>query len=286
MARLVNPTRRYQLLIDGVDYSTKMISWQVSDASANKNGIIQTQGELILGEIIGGNSLEDYDRNLFKRGTPVILNVYKPGAGSPTRHPRGYLYVVTTGYSPESSSLSVKLGCKLTLAALTDDVSSIIGLVPIPLEEDRQDFSNCAASFAAAGQVLYQNNQGNLVARRFFDGDGYGTAAAGVWTSIMGQTALSVSPMLGGNALPDVLELSYQYPDNGLDPNQTDYEKIETDSFYPTQYPGFAFERISGTTGISGSNVSGNTSTPTSSCGNAPGQPAESRCMPSSNQGN
>lgn len=284
MARLVNSTRRYQLLINGVDYSTKMISWQVSDASANKNGIIQTQGELILGEIIGGNSLEDYDRNLFQRGTPVILNLYKAGAGSPTRHPRGYLYVITTGYSPESSSLSVKLGCKLTLAALTNDVSSIIGLVPIPLEEDRQDFSNCAASFAAAGKVLYQDNQGNLVSRVFFDGDGYGTAAAGAWTSVMGQTTIAVSPMLGGNALPDTLELSYSYPNNGLDANETDYEKVETDSFYPAKYPGFAFERINGTTGIGGSNVSSAT-TSTSSCGNAPGTPAEALGLPSCTEG-
>jgi hypothetical protein len=284
MARLTNPTRRYQLLIDGVDYSTKMISWQVSDSSANKNGIIQTQGEVILGEIVGGNSLEDYDRNLFKRGATVILNVYKPGAGSPTRHPRGYLYVITTGYSPESSSLSVKIGCKLTLAAITDDPSSVVSLVPIPLEEDRQDLSNCAASFAAAGKVLYQDNQGNLVSRTFFGGDGYSTAASGLWTAVMGQTTIGVSPMLGGNALPDILELSYSVPDQGLGPNETDYEKIETDSFYPTKYPGFAFERINGTTGIGDSNVT--TTTPsTSSCGNAPGTPAEALGLPSCTEG-
>jgi hypothetical protein len=285
MPTLVNSSRRYRLLIDGVDYSSKMISWQVSDASANKNGIMQTQGEVILGEIINGGSLEDYDRNIFKRGTQVILDIYKPGNANPVRHPRGHLYVITTGYSPESSSLSIKIGCKLALAALTNDVSSIIGLAPFPLETDRQDFSNCAASFASAGKVLYQDNQGNLVSRAFFDGDSYGTAAAGVWTSVMGRTAIRVSPMLGGNALPDLLQLSYSYPDSGLNGNSTDYEKIEVDAFYPAEYPGLSYERVNSTNTINGSNVTTTTITSTSSCGNAPTQPASSIAAPSCTDG-
>lgn len=283
--RLVNTSRRCRLYIGGTDYTSKLISWQVSDSSANKNGIIQTQGELILGEIIGGNSLEDYDRNLFKRGTEVILDVYKAGSNTAYRHPRGLLYVISTGYSPESSSLSVSLGCKLVLAALTDNITEILPLVPIPLEEDRQDYANCAASFLANGQVLYQDKWGSLLSRKFFDGDSYGYASPGLWTTVIGQSTLSVEPMLGGDAIPDSLELTYQAPTNGVDGSTVTYETETTTSKYPIQYPGFAFERINGTTGIGNSTVTSTTGGTSSSCGNAPGTPAEALGLPSCTSG-
>ena len=285
MTTLVNAARRSLLYIDGQDYSSKMISWQVSDSSANKNGIIQTQGELILGEIIGGNNLEDYDRNLFKRGVTVQLYVYKPDTLTASLHPRGTMYVISTGYSPESSNLSVKIGCRLTLAALTENVSEILPLVPLELEEDRQDFSNCAASFAAAGKVLYQDGSGNLVVRPFFEGDSYSTAAAGSWTSIIGETTISVTPMLGGDALPDAIIVSYQYPDGGVGSSNVTYESTDETSYYPLQYPGFAFERINGTTGIGDSSQSTSSGTTTSSCGNEPGVPAEALGLPSCTEG-
>jgi hypothetical protein len=284
-SRLVNKTRRCRLYIGGTDYTSKLISWQVSDSSANKNGIIQTQGELILGEIIGGNSLEDYDRNLFKRGTEVVLDVYKPDSNTAYRHPRGLLYVISTGYSPESSSLSVQLGCKLVLAALTEDISEILPLVPIQLEEDRLDYGNCSAAFLSYGKVLYQNNSGSLVVRKFFDGDGYGTAASGLWTTVIGQSTLSVEPMLGGNAIPDSLELTYQVPVNGIDPTAITYEKTETISKYPIEYPGFAFERINTGTGLGESNTTTTSGSSSSSCGNAPGTPATALGLPSCTEG-
>lgn len=283
--RLVNKTRRCRLLIGGVDYTNKLISWQASDSSANKNGIIQTQGEVILGEIIGGNSLEDYDRNIFKRGTEVILDIYKPDSNTLFRHPRGLLYVISTGYSPESSSLSVEIGCKLTLAALTDDISQILPLIPITLEEDRRDYGNCAAALLSYGKVLYQDKSGNLVVRKFFDGDGYGTASPGAWTTVIGQSTISVEPMLGGNAIPDTLELTFQVPKNGISPDDVIYDVTETISKYPTEYPGFAFERINTGDGIGSSNTTTTTGGTSSSCGNAPGTPATALGLPSCTEG-
>ena len=69
MSYLVTSTRVASLQIGGVDYTSNLLDWTVSDASANKNGCIQTSGTIRLGLIAGTNLVEDYDRNKFRRGT-------------------------------------------------------------------------------------------------------------------------------------------------------------------------------------------------------------------------
>ena len=69
MGYLLQKTRAASLSIGGTDYLI-LVSFQVSDASANRNGIITTTGQLILGQQPSGD-IEDYDRNTFKRGTLV-----------------------------------------------------------------------------------------------------------------------------------------------------------------------------------------------------------------------
>jgi hypothetical protein len=278
MSYLVNTARLSSLLIGGVNYTSNLISWTASDSSANKNGFVKTQGQLVLGENAAGQDLEDYDRNLFRRGVSVILNITDPSTGTVKRHPRGLLYVISTGYDAQSSSLSVEIGCRLTLATISDDNSVVLPLVPIPLEEDRQDLNNCGASFSTAGKCLYQDNNGALVSRTFFQGDGLGTAAAGEWVSIIGRTALSASPLLGGSALPDSLLLSYQSLDLGGLLNIQDKRDINiTESDYFLTYPAFKYQRK--TPGISDLGTSTVVPAPavpeTSACGNNPPEPAQ-----------
>lgn len=280
MSYLVNQARISSLTIGGVNYTANLISWTASDSSAYKNGIIQTTGSLLLGEVPGGQSLGDYRRNQFKRGVPVILNITDPETSTPYRHPRGYLYIISTGYQIENSQLEIELGCRLTLAGLNDDVSQILPLVPIPLEPERQDFSNCAASFAANGQCLYQDNQGVLQVQTFFDGDGNGTAQAGEWTSVLGVTTLQATPMLGGNAIPDSVKLSYQVPTGLLGSGEKKFDESIVESYYWISYPGITFTRVppgDGTQNLN--NISGSESTSfgtatVSSCGTAPDRPA------------
>lgn len=278
MSYLVNTARLSSLLIGGVNYTSNLVSWTASDSSANKNGFVKTQGQLVLGENPAGQSLEDYDRNLFKRGVPVILDIEDPTTGTVKRHPRGLLYVISVGYQVESSSLLIETGCRLTLATLNEDNSSILPLVPIPLEEDRQDINNCAASFSAAGKCLYQDNNGQLVSRKFFEGDGLGSAAAGEWVSVIGRTALSAAPLLGGSAIPDSLILSYQSLDPGGILNISDKKDINTtESTYFLTYPAFKYQRKSPTiAGIGTSVVAPAPTVPTTTaCGNNPPEPAQ-----------
>lgn len=275
MSYLVNRARVCSLTINGVNYTNNLRSWSVSDASANKNGLITTTGSVILGENPAGEDLGDYARTKFKRGAVVILDIEDPETSATIRHPRGYLYVISSGYSVESSSLEVEIGCRLSLAILNNDQSEIIPLVPIPLESERQDIQNCGASFVAAGKCLYQDNQGVLQTVTFFDGDTLNAAAPAEWTSVLDLTAISAQPMLGGSAIPDTLKLSYQIPVGALGTESGKIERTITESEYFIQYPATTFTRVG--TGLG--NVDGVSSTYTdagrpSSCGNSPGEPA------------
>ena len=256
MSYLVNQTRVSSLTIGGVSYTSDMIDWTVSDDSAMKNGCIKTAGTLILGSRPGSSLVVDYSRLRFPRGTTVILDVVEPG-GASYRHPRGYLYVITTSYDIESEQLQIELGCKLVLMALTEEIDALKVLVPIRLDAARSTFANCSASFASKGQYVYQNNLGNLATGTFFAGDGYSGTAAGQWVSVLGVTTTSAAPLQASGAIPDIIELSYQYPinpeeeDDGLD-GRGRVDEVVTDSYYFSTYPAVRFKR-------SGLNIDPNT---------------------------
>lgn len=286
MGYLVNQTRAATLRIGGNDYTSSLVEWVVSDQSAYKNGCLQTSGTLTLGSRPGGPSIEDYDRSLFRRGTIVTLDVAEPG-GAPYRHPRGYLYVISTSYDVESEELTVELGCRLVLIALTEEIDSLVALVPISLDIAQTTYSNCSAAFASAGQYVFQDNTGALVTGTFFEGDSYSGVAAGNWLSVLGVTTTSVQPLSGSDAIPDQIALSYQVPADGL--NEDEQGRVDTEtttSYYFTQYPAVRFTRKGFTRAATGeitykspvwNSVDNYAVTPSSSgsssCGNAPDSP-------------
>lgn len=286
MSYIVNQARVHTLTIGGVDYTSALISWNASDASANKNGFISTSGSLILGSYPGGPDVEDYDRNDFKRGIPVVLTMRKPN-GSTYRHPRGLLYVVSTSYDVESEQLVVELGCRLALAAIMDDASTTLPLSPIPLDPAQQQIGNVSAAFAAAGKYLYQNNQGNLITGTFFDGDSTSGTAPGQWTSILGVTAISAAPLAGTGAIPDSVKLSYSIPEGSVANDQKG--RIDSDeviSYYWIDYPASLSVRVNTDADDENPNGSLNNAGGTNPgskppangndpCGNTPDQPGD-----------
>lgn len=244
MGYLAQNTRAAQLLIGGQDYTSSLIQFQVSDAGAYNTGLVTTSGTLILGQKPGQTDIQDYDRNTFKRGVVVTLDVTEPG-GASYRHPRGYLYVMSVSYSVEAEQLIVELGCKLSLAFLTDNAENILPLVPIHLDPAQETVQNCSASFASAGMILYQDNQGNLVSRKFFGTDSSAGVEPGEWVSVLGTTALSVSPLAGAGAIPDEIDLSYQVPEGALASDNTGYVDTVTEtSDYFLAYPATVWVRV------------------------------------------
>ena len=273
MGYLVQKTRAASLTIGGQDYTSSLIEFQVTDTSAFKNGLISTSGTLKLGQRPGGADIEDYDRNLFKRGVLVTLDVTEPG-GASYRHPRGHLYVISVSYSVEAEVLEVEVGCQIALAYLTENVDAILPLVPMELDPVQQTIENCSAGIASVGNIVYQDNQGNLVSRKFFGTDSSAGTEAGAWVSVLGETALSVSPLAGAGAIPDEIELSYQVPEGLLATDATGkVETTEEISNYFLNYPATVFTRNPPPTDGESSQVPATVSTTTrgggstSSCG-------------------
>ncbi|MGA0100588.1 MAG: hypothetical protein ACO3HF_00960 [Burkholderiaceae bacterium] len=227
--------------------------------------------------------MEDYDRNNFQRGSVVIVDMTTP-SGSVVRHPRGYLYVIATSYEPESDSLVVEVGCRLALAALTEDIEAILPLVPVPLDPAQETYQNIAASFSAAGKYIYQDNQGAFQVGDFFDGDSTASVAAGEWVSVLGVTTLQAAPLAGAAAIPDEVRLTYQVPSDGLASDESGkIEENSTTSYYFTQYPAITYVRKQQPAGGGGGGPEPQPPAPTpirpilsNGCGNTPPPPDSS----------
>ena len=244
MSYLANSARLASLTINGIDYTNSLVSWTVSDSTAYKSGCIVTTGELVIGRRVGSTSIEDYDRNQFKRGAPVILNVTYPG-GVTQRHPRGLLYVLTNSYEVESDQIKVSLGCRLALMNLTDEIEDLLAIAPIFLDTAQETFSNISAAFASVGQYVYQDNTGALQTGEFFAGDSTSGFASGQFVSIAGVTALSVAPLAGTEPIPDQISLQYQVPKGALATDNKGYVDTVTDtSKYWTQFPAISYVRV------------------------------------------
>ena len=216
MGYLVNQARVATLTINGADYTSSLIQWVVSDSSAVSNGLISTSGSMTLQGIPGGALMQDYDRSNFKRGAEVILSLKKQD-GNVVRHPRGLLYVVSMVYDPETETLTVSLGCRIALAILNSDTSSLLAFAPIPLDVTQQTVQGVGGSLNAAGMYLFQDNTGTLVSGKVFGTDSPVSTEQGEWTSVLGLTAVSVKPLAGAEIVPDTVSVSYQTPSSYSD---------------------------------------------------------------------
>lgn len=244
MSYIANGARLSSLTIGGVDYTSSMVAWSASDGTAYNNGCIKTTGQVVLGRRTGTATIDNYGRDLFKRGAEVVLDITYPD-GTVARHPRGLLYVLTNSYEVESDTIIVEMGCKLVLADLNDQVEDLVDISPVHLDPTQQRFESVSAAFASVGEYIFQNNQGDLVVNTFFDGDNTAGHAPGEWLSISGVTALSVSPLSGGGPIPDRLQIQYQVPSGLLSDDNTGYvETVIDTSNYWVEWPGFHYVRV------------------------------------------
>ena len=260
--------------------------FQVSDTSGYRNGIITTSGTIILGTN-PGQSLEDYDRNDFRRGAEIIFDIDLP-SGATVRHPRGLLYVISASYSPEQETVLLDVGCSLSMTKLLDDDDEIEALIDqvgtIPLDPAQRTFENLSSSIAAEAKVAWVDKYGVIQKTDYFLGDSFGSYAAGEFVSVRGVTALSVAPLAAAAAIPDEVELSYSYPQGTIAENNQD--RVDTDvttSNYFLRYPAITYKREPPSGGLQG-NISLDIPPvtippipkPVSGCGNTPQPPVYS----------
>lgn len=281
MSYLINSARPASLKIGTVEYIDNLQSFQVSDTSSYRNGIITTTGTIALGSI-AANQFEDYQRINFRRGTAIEFKVTYP-SGTTSFHPRGRLNVISASYSPESESLAIDVGCDLVIAKLLDDDSKVLPYTSVPLDETSKTFEGVASSLATSGKFIYQDSAGTIQEDFFFGGDDYGSYSAGEFVSVRGVTALAVNPLAATAPIPDKIELSYQYPvDEVASDEKGRVDTVTTESKYFIKYPATVFERIKGATVDMKTIVGGGTITipaergpsiPSTGCGNAPSPP-------------
>ena len=255
MSYLINSALPASLTIGGNDYIANLVSFQVSDSSAYRNGVITTTGSIVIGTE-NGSALEDYDRNDFLRGSSVLFEVTYP-SGTTAVHPRGRLKVMSSVYDPESEQVVVEVGCDLIMAKLLDDDDKLLPFEQVPLDETAKTYEGISSSLAAAGMVLWQDSAGTLQTAKYFEGDYYGTYSSGDFVSVRGVTALAVRPLAATAAIPDRVELNYQVPrDSKADDNQGRVDTVTSESQYFFKYPAVVFERNRNATvtlsGISG----------------------------------
>ena len=245
MGYIINGARPHSLTIGGVDYTARLIDFQVSDASAFKNGLVTTSGTLLLASLNDSVSLADYDRDMFKRGEVVLVDVTYPD-GTTSRHPRGYLYVISTSYIPETETIEVEIGCELSLRRMLDELGTLIEDInpTIILDPDRRTFEGLSAALAANGEFVYQTNTGTLQKETFFPANNGGPINID-YISFRQHTALQVNPLLATEALPDEILLQYQVPSDAPWSDQQDTVQTDTvESFYYIQHPGPIWVRV------------------------------------------
>lgn len=239
---VINKSATPILRINGIDYSSQLITWNVSDDSAYKNGLLTTRGTLSLASLgnTTGLQVEDYNKNDFRRGSEVSLDlIQRSGATSVTRrHPRGLLYILGTSYSIENNQLEISLGCKISLYLLNDEqnLDKVIGYAALPLDEDQKTIQNVGATLAATGQFLYQDKAGDLQKAAYFQSTG------SPWISVLGVTAISASPLKGADSVPDQVKVSYERKAD----EESDFaeEPTITTSTYSITYPAVVYERV------------------------------------------
>lgn len=245
MSYLIQTNQKTRIKIGGTNYSDYFISFTASDASANRNGLVSTTGSVVLAQVPEGRELAHYRRALFRRGEVVKIDTKIEG-GSYVRHPRGYLYVISTSWDGQGERVIMEVGCRVKLAEITDDVSAILPYVNLDLDLAQQTVPNCAAAFQAKGEFLWQDNTGALRVNKFFDGDTNSTTAAGEWISALGVSTIDVKPMAAAGAVPDKIKLSWQVPQDFETVEEPLEEVVEVVNDYFISYPAVTYVRTLG----------------------------------------
>lgn len=275
MTYLINETRISEIFINGADVTELVTNITLSDSSGIKQGLIATDGTMTLNYRNGATPLPDYKRNLFARGTSVDIYIVFP-SGSRKKHPRGSLVVLDTVFNPEDETVTVSVGCKMALAALTENVDELIDLVELYMPSTRRTYSGISAAIATMGKIAWYDSMGNLQIESLWSGETQISSPPEAWVSVFGLTALSVTSLNASRSFevsrksettgvqypyadPDNILLSYEFgackytPEGEAvectevfeDDDDAFTEEITTsESTFYTQYPAIFYERV------------------------------------------
>jgi hypothetical protein len=100
-------------LINGVDYSAQLDSYELSDSHIDQSGLVKTQGKIEFTR--GAIQIDNWGLSAIPDGSPVTIDVFLNGQWQ--RHPRGALRSVGSTYNEIEETLSLEVGCILSARA-------------------------------------------------------------------------------------------------------------------------------------------------------------------------
>jgi len=222
-------TAGIRLMIDGVNYSNELISFDVSDDSIIGSSIITTNGTIVLAQTPTGLAVNDYNNSVFYTGQIVELDIKQPN-GEFVRHPRGYLIVKSSNYNTESKEITIDVGCCLSLALNYEDLikddpanpnfitqlksftdANYYNKLPADQEYDANVIANL---LTAEGACIYQDRWGYIQKINIFGSSGI--LASNVtsnykFTASDVQTCLSLTPQADEQSTVQAVRVTFDY---------------------------------------------------------------------------
>lgn len=136
--------RNYRILIGNEDWTPALSdipNWQ--STGVDSSGLIRTTATLILIETRDNpGSLDDRKNYIFKVGQPVTIDVSNENL-TLQRHPAGTLRILSAEYSDETRSLTLQLGCLITLLSYRQ-----------PTDPNKAEIT--PGSFTARNNIVYR----------------------------------------------------------------------------------------------------------------------------------
>lgn len=195
----VNLATKVKVYANGEDVSDYLIQGTLSDDSAYTNSIVKTTGQIVLGT---DTRILDFDRTRFPIGSRVRIWV-RLDNGKYALHPRGTLYISNSNVNIENKTLNLEVGCSLAFISDKEDEyeTAVSGLYNDMLDsasKDRfvtqeKDLSALSSILEVNGEIIYQDQYGNIQKLNAFGSDGLGVRLrASKFTSFDKYTTIAI----------------------------------------------------------------------------------------------
>lgn len=205
----INTARKSRLTINGVDESSRMISWTVNDDSVFKNGIMRTSGTVVLGTT--NLSQYDYRRTAYKRGQIVLMEIWNSDLSQYEVHPRGFLYVLSTSFDASSQQVSIEVGCQLAAWTLSDNVDEVYSAAGVQLDGAQKTIQNISQALYSQNELIYQDNTGTIVKKQAVSLTAPTDPASvpSSWSTGSQTEAVSSTALQSSDEIADIVTLNY-----------------------------------------------------------------------------
>lgn len=147
---------KLQILIGSEDWSRSLVSFDAGQDQRSMNGLILTTGTLVLGSVIGIpgslNPRSADGRTRWWRGQ--LIQVWcTDSSGTLVKHRHGHLYILKAPLPPQDGTLTIDLGCIMSLRNFAQPDDDKSGVEP-GVYRDRTEIVNSLLSAAGCPNCI------------------------------------------------------------------------------------------------------------------------------------